>query len=182
VTRDEIVDYVTYDDERDAFRADVLEAKRVRRVHVGTHLTFLFENPLTVRYQVQEMIRTERIVRERDILHELDTYNEILGAAGELGCTLLIEIESAAERDVKLRAWRDLPRHLYLRLDDGTSVRPRFDERQRDDERLSSVQYLRFAVGGRTPVAAGVDLPELTAETPLTEEQRAALTADLASG
>jgi len=179
VRREELLDYATYEDGRDAFREEVLETKRVRRIHVGEHFTLLFENPLTVRYQVQEMMRTERIVRERDIQHELDTYNELLGDDGELGCTLLIEIDDRATRDVKLREWLALPEHVYVALEDGTRVRARFDERQRGADRVSSVQYLRFDVGGRTPVAAGIDLPGIASETRLTDEQRAALATDL---
>jgi hypothetical protein len=179
VERAEIVDYATYEDGREAFRARVLEAKRPRRVHLGEHLTLLFENPLTVRYQIQEMMRIERTVREADVQHEIDTYNELLGGEGELGCTLLIEIDDAAERAVKLRNWYGVPEHLYLRVADGTRVRPRVDERQRDDERISSVHYLRFDVHGQVPVAAGCDLPALTLETPLDPAQRHALAEDL---
>jgi hypothetical protein len=155
VERREIVDYATYEDGREGFRAQVMAAKAPRRVHVGEHFTLLFENRLTVRYQIQEMIRAERIVREAAIQHEIDTYNEILGGPGALGCTLLIEIEDAALRTRKLREWRALPEHVYLALGDGTRVRARFDERQRGEERLSAVQYLAFDVRGQVPVAAG---------------------------
>ena len=179
IARDEIVDYATYEDGREAFRARVLAAKHPRRVHLGEYLTLLFENPLTVRYQIQEMIRVERIVREAAVRHEIDTFNELLGGDGELGCTLLIEIDDPAERAVKLHAWLDLPEHLYLVLPDGRHVRPRVDERQRDGERISSVHYLKFDVGGQEPVAAGCDLPGLVLETPLTDEQRRALAEDL---
>lgn len=182
VARAEIVDYATYEDERERFRARVLEVKRVRRVHVGPVLTLLFENPLTVRYQIQEMLRAERIVREADILHEIATYNELLGDEGELGATLLIEIDDPAERAEKLSAWWALPAHVYVRLADGTRVRARFDARQRGDDRVSAVQYLTFAVRGATPVAVGVDLPGLTHETALDDEQQRALGADLAGG
>jgi len=126
------------------------------------------------------MMRTERIVRERDILHELETYNAVLGGPGELGCTLLVEIDDPAERAVRLREWYELPTHLYARAEDGTKVRPTFDEEQRGDGRLSSVQYLKFPMRGRAPIALGVDHPSLDAEAALTAEQRAALTADLA--
>jgi len=85
IARDEIVDYATYEDGREAFRARVLTAKHPRRVHLGEYLTLLFENPLTVRYQIQEMIRVERIVREAAVRHEIDTFNELLGGVGELG-------------------------------------------------------------------------------------------------
>ena len=79
VERQSIVDYMTYEEQRDQTRKEVLEVKRPRRIHVGEYLTFLFENCATIRYQVQEMMRIERIVREADILHELSTYNELLG-------------------------------------------------------------------------------------------------------
>jgi hypothetical protein len=99
---------------------------------------------------------------------------------GELGVTLLIELDDPAARAVKLREWRDLPHHVYARLADGTRVRPAFDPRQVGAERLSSLQYLRFPVGGRAPVAIGIDHPALVAETELTAEQRRAFEADLA--
>ena len=179
VHRDEIVDYVTYEDMRLGFRQEAMKAKTLRRIHIGDHLTLLFENRMTVRYQIQEIIRSERIVRESDILHEINTYNELLGHDHELGCTLLIEIEDAEVRNEKLRQWWGLPEKIYLLLENQTRVTAIFDERQRGDGRLSSVQYLKFNTRGVVPVAAGVDLPDLTAETRLTDEQREALRADL---
>ena len=183
VERSEILDYVSYEESRDALRASAMRAKDERRVHVGPYLTFLFENRDTVRYQIQEMTRTERMVKETDILHEIATYNELLGGPGELGCTLLIEIDDPAARAVKLAMWLRLPKHLYAKLEDGTKVRAVFDERQVGDKRVSSVQYLRFPVGGRVPVAIGSDLddPEVGVEATLTPAQSAALRADLAS-
>jgi hypothetical protein len=180
IARAEILRLEEYDAQRPAIRARVMEQKRLRRVHVGP-LTFLFENAETVRYQVQEMVRVERLYREVEIQHELDTYNELLGGPGELGCSLLIELTDPAERDRKLREWRGLPERLYAKLADGNRVRARFDGRQVGDDRLSSVQYLKFPVGAEAPVALGCDLTELTLEVPLAPEQRAALAADLAS-
>jgi hypothetical protein len=180
VRRDEILDWQSYNDVRAEFRAQVMAAKALRRVHLGESLTLLFENPLTVRYQVQEMILTERIVREADIRHEIDTYNELLGGEGELGCTLLVEIDDAATRDVKLRAWWSLPEKLALRLVDGTRVPARFDPRQRGEGRLSSVQYLAFPVGEQAPVGACVELPDLALAVEFTPETRQALADDLA--
>ena len=159
----------------------MLALKRVRRVHVDV-LTFLFENPDTIRYQVQEMMRIERIVKEEAVLHELATYNEVLGGPGELGCTLLIEIDDAAQRQERLSAWMELPWHVFALLEDGQKAYARFDERQVGEERLSSVHYLKFDTGGRVPVAIGVDLAGLLeCETRLTDETRAALAEDLAS-
>jgi hypothetical protein len=181
VRREEILPLELYDRSRDELRPAIFEAKRPRRVHAGP-LTFLFENTATIRYQIQEMVKAERMTREADIAHELETYNELLGGPGELGATLLIELTDPVERDQKLRAWRGLPERLYLRLEDGTRVRARFDQRQVGDDRLSSVQYLKFDVGGRVPVAVGADLPALTVEAELTAEQREALGKDLAGG
>jgi hypothetical protein len=180
VSRSEIVDYQSYEDGREAFRRVVMAQKARRRIHVGEHLTFLVENPLTIRYQIQEMMRAERIVRESDIKHELDTYNAILGDDGELGCTLLIEIDDPAERAVKLREWYALPERVYAVLEDGTRIAAAFDPAQRGADRLSSVQYLRFPLNGQVPVAFGVNHPEMRAETRLTEDQRAAIAEDLA--
>jgi len=181
VERSEIVDYVTYDEGRDAFRDEVMAAKARRRLHLGEYLTLLLENHLTVQYQIQEMIRAERIVKEADLQREIDTYNELLGGEGGIGCTLLIEIADPAVRDVKLAEWLRLPERFYMLLEDGTRVWAQFDERQRGDERLSSVQYLKFDTGGKVPVATGVDIPELKVETTLTAEQRQALLEDLSS-
>lgn len=181
VERAEIVDYVTYGEERAKFRERVMEQKAKRRVHLAGALTFLFENRDTVRYQVQEMMRAEQIVKEADILHELETYNELLGDDGELGCTLLIEIDDPAERNVKLREWLGLPKHLYALLDDGTRVPATFDPRQIGEDRLSSVQYLKFKVGKKPPKALGVDFEKLRSEVLLDDTQRQALAADLAS-
>ena len=109
IERAEILDYVTYQEGRDAFREEIFGVKAARRVHIGEYLTLLFENHLTMRYQIQEMVRAERIVKESDVQHEIETYNEVLGGDGEFGCTLLIEIDDPAVRDVKLKEWWRLP-------------------------------------------------------------------------
>lgn len=179
VARSEVLDWVTYTERRETLRAEALRAKDARRVHVGPYLTFLFENRTTIRYQVQEMMRIERLVREADVQHELDTYNALLGDEGGLGCTLLVEIEDPILRDAKLREWLELPDHVYVLLEDGTRVPARIDEDQRTLGRLSTVQYVKFDVGGRAPIAVGCDHAGIRAETRLTETQRRALAADL---
>ena len=156
-----------------------MAAKAPRRVHLGDALTFLFENRDTVRYQIQEMVRAERMVKEEDIAHELETYNELLGRKGELGAALLIEIDDPARRAVKLREWLGLPGSLYVKTSSGRKVKATYDVRQVGEDRLSSVQYLKFDTGGEVPVAVGSDLPALKAEVALSEAQRAALAADL---
>ena len=181
VQRSEILDYVTYDEQRDSIRDSALAAKRRRRILVGDHLAFLFENHETIRYQILEMVRVERIVKEAEIQHEIDTYNELIAPPGSLCATLLIGIEDEAERTTKLREWQGLLDHIYARSEDGSKITPSWDPRQVGEDRLSSVQYLSFAFGDKAPVALGVDWPEqgLEIEQPLDDEQRAALQADL---
>jgi len=180
VQREELLDYQTYTEQRDAFRKEAMQAKDERRVRVGDVLTFLFENRTTVRYQVQEMMRVEQMVKEAEIQHELETYNELLGDDGELGATLMIEIDDSGERDVKLRQWLQLPESTYALLEDGRRVHATFDARQKGDDKVSSVQFLKFDTGGAVPVALGVDFEGLRAETRLSDAQRAALGNDLA--
>jgi len=180
VTREEILDLTAYEKARPGLQAEVLAVKAPRRVHLGDSLTFLFENRDTVRYQVQEMVRAERMVKEQDIAHELETYNELLGRKGELGAVLLIEIDDPERRAVKLREWMGLPGSLYVKTASGRKVKANFDARQVGEDRLSSVQYLKFDVGGESPVAVGVDHPKLQAEAALSTVQRQALETDLA--
>ena len=182
VVREEILDFMTYTEKRSAVRPAILEAKRLRRVGIGPHLMLLFENHQTIWYQIQEMMRVERIVREKDIQHEIKTYNDLIGADGGVGACLLIGIIDPEDRAQKLGEWMGLLPTLYLELADGTQVAPQWDERQVGDDRLSSVQYLQFPIGGQVPVAAGCDFddPSVCFRVELSTETRQALTADLA--
>ncbi|MEZ5976847.1 MAG: DUF3501 family protein [Planctomycetota bacterium] len=179
VSVDQILPIEKYEAVRPAMQQRVWFEKARRRVHVGEHLTFLFENAETVRYQVQEMLRIERRSAPEDVAHEVATYNELIGGPGELGCTLLIEIDDPALRATKLAEWLELPAHLYAKLADGRLVRPVFDPRQVGETRVSSVHYLTFPVGDVAPVAIGADHPTLTAETAFAVDQHAALQSDL---
>ena len=181
VQRSEILDFLTYSEQRDRIRAEAMAAKALRRVHLGEHLTFLFENHTTIRYQILEMVRAEEMVKESNIQHELDTYNAVLGDDGELGCTLLIEISDEAERALLLRSWRNLPGHIFMTFTDGTREAARFDEEQMSDEKLSSVQFLKFAVGSRTPNGLVTDLPELACQIHFSVETKGALMDDSGS-
>ena len=89
VERDEILDIAQYEKSRSDFRRRVIEIKKQRRVQVGPKVTFVFENHDTVLFQIQEMMRTERIVEEAGIRHEIETYNQILGDKDELAATML---------------------------------------------------------------------------------------------
>lgn len=177
--RDDVVDYATYEDARSQTRPAALAAKNLRRIQLDEHLTFSFENAETLRYQVQEIMRVERIVREADIVHEVETYNAILGAPGELGGVLLIGVTNPERRQQLLRDWVGLQARVYVQLSDGTRVSAAFDPGQVGGDRLSAVQYLRFAVHGVAPVAMGTDFEGLESHVELTTEQITALTEDL---
>jgi hypothetical protein len=179
IDRSELLDYVTYGEHRDEIRASALRAKSVRRILVGEHFTFLFENRETVRYQIQEMMRIEHIVKEDDIQHEVDTYNELIHPKGTVGCTLMVGIDDEAERAGKLRAWLGLNEHIYAKTPDGELRRPTWDARQVGDDRLSSVQYLSFSIGEKAPHAIGIGMPGIEAETELSGPQQEALAEDL---
>jgi hypothetical protein len=179
VSREEVRNVAAYAAVREEFRRSVLAQKDLRRIHVGSYLTFLFENHATVLYQIQEMIRTENLTREPDIQHEINTYNELLGDKGELGCTLLIEIDDPAKRAELLSRWRGLPETLYVETQNGTRVPAQFDPRQVGEHRISAVHYLKFRLGDQVPAKVGCTFPEIAAEAVLTQEQVSALCADL---
>jgi hypothetical protein len=180
VERSDILDFVTYEEQRTEIRANAMRVKALRRIHLGENLTFLFENSETVRYQILEMVRAEKMVKEADILHEIKTYNELVGNNGELGCTLLVEIADADDRAEKLATWVGLPEKLYLKFADETKAFAQVDERQNEDEKISSVQFLKFNCVGKTPVAIGCEHIALPIEMNLSELQIKALGDDLA--
>jgi hypothetical protein len=185
VAFEEIKNIAEYEIERETFRPLVLAAKELRRVRVGNHLTFLFENRDTVRYQVQEMMRIERIVREPDIRHEIATYNELISGPGELSASLLIEYDTPEERNVWLRDLLGLENHVWVQIGNLPPARARFDTRQIATDRISSVQYIKFLPGVealksiRDGVRVFADHPKYNASTTLTSEQVNALATDV---
>lgn len=180
----EIKNIAEYEIERETLRPRVLALKERRRIRLGDHLTFLFENRETVRYQIQEMMRIERIVRPQDIAHEVATYNELIPARGGLCATLLIEYETSAERDVKLRELLGLERHLWVEVAGAGRTPALFDQRQIATDRISAVQYLKFRLtdaqqkNWRQGASLVSDHPHYQAQRQLTEAELAELEAD----
>jgi hypothetical protein len=175
-----------YELARETLRPAILALKKRRRIHVGNHLTLLFENHETVRYQIQEMIRIERIVRPADIAHEVRTYNELIPAHGELSATLLIAYETPAERDVKLRELLGLEMHLWLEVAGADRTCAVFDAHQIASHRISAVQYIRFKLQKRQmkafPAGAAIvsDHPAYAARRELTPAELEELAPDFA--
>ena len=178
VKRSEIIDYQTYEDHREETRKKVLETKKHRRIHLGENLTFLFENHETIRYQILEIIRAEKIARESSIQEEIDTYNNFLGNSGELACVLLIEIEAESDRKPLLEKWMGLEKCIYILDENRNKVFAEHDASQVGDRRLSAVQYLKFVLD-TSPVSIGCSFDQLSGEIELSEQQKNALSEDL---
>ena len=180
VKREEIIDYQTYSEIREEIRDEIMKIKTSRRIHLGQYLTFLFENHETIKYQIQEITRAERTVRESSIQEEIAVYNSLLGSKGQLGCALLIEIPEEKDRRPLLTAWLGLQEHFYLVLADGSRVYAEYDSSQVGEDRLSAVQYLTFSLDS-PPVGLGCDFENLNEEIDLSKEQMEALAEDLSA-
>lgn len=189
VTLKEILPFEQYEILRPRLRPLFIAEKARRRLAVGEHLTLLFENGQTVWYQIEEMLRTERISDEAAIRHELDTYNELLPRPGELTATMLVEYPDVNQRDAALRELIGLERHVWIRLD-SRRENVRFDLRQMATDRVSAVQFVRFPLGGLDSseflalanagkVAIEVDHPKLQDRTEITGPLAELLSQDL---
>jgi len=141
----EILDIAQYEKARDEFRRRIIEMKKNRRAPVGPMVTFVFENHDTALFQIQEMMRAERIVRDDAIQHEIDTYNQLLPDDNELAATMLIELPDAARiRDEVTKFYgANTGEVTYLQIGDER-LPGVFDAGQSDDRRISAVQYVRF--------------------------------------
>jgi hypothetical protein len=189
LTLADIADLRAYEREREAFRAEVIELKKLRRVPIGPLVTVVFESRTTILFQVQEMARAERMVRDEQIQTELDIYNPLIPRPGDISMTLFIELTTEAQ----LREWLPklvgVERSVYLAVGEGAaepgdqpaergasgtsriviaaSVDPAHEAQLTRDSVTASVHYVRIAVpeGVRDrlagePVAIGIDHPE----------------------
>ena len=191
ITPQEILPRTTYDRLRPLLRPLFIAEKNRRRLAVGPHLTLLFENRQTIWYQIQEILRTERVFEDAAVNDEVETYNELMPRASELSATLLIEYADPAERDAALARMTGLERHLWMNLD-GNRIDARFDERQMAPDQISAVQFIAFprgdwaarfaevAAGGK--VSIEVDHPQFSAQARIEGALASALAADLAPG
>jgi hypothetical protein len=186
--RSDLLDLVAYEKARPEILARTIRLKRARRVGVGDRLTFVFENRDTVFFQVQEMLRVERIAHDDKIQHELDVYNALVPGAHELSATLLVEIPDRAGIREELDRLVGIDEHVFLDVGDAT-VQASFDPKQFEQDRISAVQYVRFALGPAvaerfrdpaTRVRLRVEHPSYRAESEIAGEPRASLAADLA--
>lgn len=190
IARDSLLSLEAYARERTDFRQRVMAHKKSRTLHLGGFLTLLFEDELTIRYQVQEMLRIERVFEEAGIRAELDAYNPLVPDGQNLKATMLIEFPDEAERRHALARLRGVEERVWLRL---TGFDPVFaiadeDMPRENAEKTSSVHFLRFELGAAcaqamcagAALAAGVDHPDCAVVLdPVPEAVRLSLCGDL---
>jgi Protein of unknown function (DUF3501) len=188
LTFDDIKDLREYERERDEFRRHIVEMKKRRRVQLSDLLTITFENTDTMRCQIQEMARIERMLTDEQIRNELDTYNQLIPNPNELSGTLFVEIDDKERLYEWLPKLVGIQRAVSIWLHDGSSVpsTPEDEERLTREETTTTVHYLKFrfmpeqvdafAAG---PVRIVVDHANYNAVVELTEEQRSELVGDL---
>jgi hypothetical protein len=190
ITRESLLTLEAYARDRKQFRARVLEHKKARTVHLGEHLTVLFEDELTVRYQVQEMLRIEKIFEEDGIQDELDTYNPLVPDGRNWKATLLVEYEDVEERRRALARLKGIEDRVWVQVDGQPRVQAIADEdlERENDEKTSSVHFVRFeltppmiaALKSGVGLAIGVDHPAYAATLqPVPDATRRALLSDL---
>jgi hypothetical protein len=189
LTTEDIVDIAQYERERPEYRPHMTELKKHRRVQIGPIVTFVFENRDTVRFQIQEMMRAERIVMDDRIREEVDIYNELIPAPGQLSATGLIEITDQAHLREILDTMIGLDRGgtTFLAIGDER-VEAVYEGGQSNEVRISAVHYLTFdltpaqakaiAPGG-PQVSIVIDHPNYQAEQVLPDDIRESLATDL---
>jgi hypothetical protein len=191
IARESLLSLEAYAKARKEFRTKVLAHKRPRTVHVGAHVTLIFEDELTIRYQVQEMLRIEKIFEEDGIQDELAAYNPLVPDGSNFKATMLLEYEDPDERRRELGRLKGIEDRVYVQVEGCARVFAIADEDldRENDEKTSSVHFLRFeltpemtaALKYGVGLAIGVDHPNYQAAIPaVPDATRRALVADLA--
>ncbi len=192
ITADSLMTLEAYAKARKDFRARVIAHKKQRSVPLGDHVTLIFEDELTVRYQVQEMLRVERIFEEAGIRDELDAYNPLVPDGNNWKTTMLIEYPDIDERRVMLARLKGVEDRVWVEVADNARVYAIADEdlERENEEKTSAVHFLRFeltpamkrALAGSAALVIGVDHPAYNANIDVAPAIRASLIRDLTYG
>jgi Protein of unknown function (DUF3501) len=191
ISRESLLPLETYASTRKEYRAQVIAHKKARTVHLGEHVTLLFEDEITIRYQVQEMLRIEKIFEEAGIQDELDAYNPLVPDGRNWKATMLIEYEDVAERARALASLKGVEDRVWIQVEGCPRVNAIADEDldRENDDKTSAVHFLRFeltkemadALKYGVSLAMGVEHPDYRAKLdPVPAEIRVALMKDLA--
>jgi hypothetical protein len=190
ITRDSLLTLEAYAKARPALRAEVIEHKKIRNVQLGNHVSLLFEDELTLRYQVQEMLRIEKIFEEEGIQSELDAYNPLVPDGSNLKATMLIEYDNEVERKAALAKLIGIEDRLFIQVEGQARVYAIADEDldRENDEKTSAVHFVRFeltqsmkdALKGGAQMMIGCDHPNYPAHLEeLPQDTLASLIKDL---
>ncbi len=191
ITRDSLMSLEQYARERPTFRARVLAHKKERALPLGDHLTLIFEDELTLRYQVQEMLRIEKIFEDEGINGELEAYNPLVPDGSNFKATMLIEYPDVDERRHMLARLKGIEDRVWVQVEGCESVPAIADEdlKRENEEKTSAVHFLRFELSPDMKdrlkqgavLAVGVDHPHYSATVPaVSDPLRQSLLADLA--
>ncbi len=190
IARESLLSLEAYARSRSEFRARAMDHKRRRTVHVGEHLTLLFEDELTVRYQIQEMLRIERIFEEESIRSELEAYNPLVPDGTNWKATLLLEYPDPKERHARLAELKGIEQRTWVHVEGCERVYAIADEdlERENEEKTSAVHFLRFelspdmvgALRRGAGLTMGADHSRYQASVPIGQETRRSLTEDLA--
>jgi hypothetical protein len=190
IKREELLSLEAYARSRGQMRAQVIDHKKRRTVHLGAHVTLQFEDATLIRYQIQEMLRIERIFEEAGIQGELDAYNPLLPDGGNWKATMFVEYPDEAERRRMLGRLKGVERRVWVQAGAGARVYAIADEdlERENEEKTSAVHFLRFELAPEAraelrrgaALGIGVDHPAYAASLALDGEIRASLLGDLA--
>jgi hypothetical protein len=191
ITPGSLMSLEAYAKARKDFRAKVIAHKKNRTAHLGDHVTLIFEDTLTILYQVQEMLRVERIFEEEGIQEEIAAYNPLIPDGRNFKATMMIEYEDANERKAALARLKGIEERTWVRVEGCAPVYAIADEdlERETEEKTSSVHFLRFELTGEMAdalkygmtLAIGIDHPHYNAKLdPAPTDVRTALLKDLA--
>lgn len=189
LTRDDLYSLEKYAAIRPEFRARVIAHKANRRLAIGAHATLYFEDSLTMQYQVQEMLRLERIFEPEGIQQELDVYNPLIPDGSNWKATFMVEYEDVGERRAALSRLKGIEKTVWVRAEGCAKVYPVANEDmdRETEDKTSAVHFLRFelkpemvaAIKRGATVRAGIDHPNYREEVELPPQVRSSLAGDL---
>lgn len=185
---EDIMGLSAYERVREGFRRRIIELKKKRRLSVGDKVSLVFENRDTVIFQIQEMLRAEKITDLDKIREEIDVYNGLIPEPGELGATLFLEIEDQSHLREDLLKFLGIDEAVFLKVGARRSIHAEFEEGHTKEDKISAVQYVRFpftqeliqafAKGDEDAVLL-IDHPNYRAATTIEPEMRKSLAEDL---
>ncbi len=189
LTKDDLLSLEDYSKQRDDFRTKVMAHKKKRQVYLGEHAAFYFEDRLTMHYQVQEMLRAERIFEQAGIQDELDAYNPLIPGGKDLRATFMLQYKDVNARIVALAKLVGIEKSIWMQVEGFDKVTPIANEDitvDQEDNKTSAIHYLRFpftdemimAAKEGKPLSIGIDHQQMKISYVITDDVRTSLVSD----